>query len=335
MDYMSYQSNAAEVPVMRKWLLRMFVISLLLHLALIAFFRTKKLDRFHPLTERLVPRAFSVQRLDVDPKLLESDEAEPPKQLPQKMPDVKPVDLPDEKPSVEKLDDNTRVTPVAPELTKPIAMDKPRVEAANLQALANSQNSAAKEMDNDLKALTKNLIQDKPKASSLLKYNADSTITSGNADAAGMAAASGRLDELLGRGLQKGDAPVSLPGGALFEFGSADLRQEAKIALGKLGQLIKKSPRVIFRIEGYADSFGSTAFNEQLSQQRADAVKRWLVENMEVDPSRIETIGYGSTGFKVAPQQYAPKHQASIDAEIARQQPNRRVEIVFRFPQGG
>ena len=76
MDYMSYQSNAAEVPVMRKWIVRMFFLSLLLHLGLLGFFRVKKLQHFTPMSERLVPRAFSVQRLDVDPKLLRDDDTE-------------------------------------------------------------------------------------------------------------------------------------------------------------------------------------------------------------------------------------------------------------------
>src|SRR5438067_6042003 len=200
MDYMSYQSNAAETPVMRKWLVRMFFVSLCLHLALIGFFRLKKLDHFTEMTERLVPRAFSVQRLDVDPKLLENEESEPPKPAAQRTPDVKPIDLPDEKPSVDKIADNTRVTPLAPELTKPIAMEKPRVEGANLQAMAAVQQNTAREMENDLKTATKNLLQDKPKtaSTSLLKYSSSAAGTAGNNDSAGMAAASQRLDALLG-----------------------------------------------------------------------------------------------------------------------------------------
>ena len=326
----TYQSNAAETPLMRKWLLRAFAASLLLHLALIGFFRIKKLDHFSEATERLVPRAFSVQRLDVDPKLLEKEAPEPKPAA--KAAEMKPIDLPDEKP-MDQLADNTRVTPVAPELTKPIATEKPRVEGANLQALASAQQSATREMENDLKSFSKNLIQDKPKAaaSSLLKYYTNPSTSAGSSDAAGMAAAAGRLDQLLGRGLQRGDAPLSLPGGALFEFGSAELKPASLAALDKLGQLIKKSANVVFSIEGHSDSFGDDETNNALSLQRAEAVRQWLVQNMEVDPSRIQTRGFGKTRMVVPPAVYDPHSQSSIDAEKARQAKNRRVEIVFRF----
>lgn len=330
----TYQSNAAEVPVMRKWLVRMFVVSLLLHGALIGFFRVKTLDRFSPMTERLVPRAFSVQRLDVDPKLLEN-ESEAPQPATAKTPEVKPIDLPEEKPNVDKIADHTRVTPVAPELARPVAMEKPHVEQANLQALSNLQQSAAREMESDLKSISKNLIQDKPKSanSSLLKYSSTAETGAGNSDSAGMATASGRLDEMLGRGLQKGDAPLSLPGGALFEFGSAELKSEAIQQLDKLGRLIKKSPGVIFSIEGHSDSFGDEQTNYALSLQRAESVRQWLVQNMDVDPARIQVRGFGKSRLAVAPRPYDEHAQASIELEKARQARNRRVEIVFTFPR--
>src|SRR5687767_3915910 len=43
-QYETYQSNAAELPLMRKWLLRALVISLLLHAGLVAFFHVKELE---------------------------------------------------------------------------------------------------------------------------------------------------------------------------------------------------------------------------------------------------------------------------------------------------
>lgn len=331
---LTYQSNAGEVPVMRKWLVRAFFLSLALHLALYVFFRTKKLEHFSTTTERLVPRAFSVQRLDVDSKLLQNqeDEAAPP--AAKKPTDFKPIELPDEKPSVDQLSTDARITPVAPELTKPIAMEKPRVEAADLTALSQAQKDSAKDMENDLHSLTKTLLRDSPKvaAQSLLKYTENTGASGGSSDSAAMTSAAGRLNELLGRGLKKGDAPLSLPGGALFEFNSVDLKPEAIDQLRKLGQLIKKSPQVIFSIEGHSDSFGDDETNHALSLQRAESVRAWLVQNMEADPAHIQTKGYGKTRLVVPPAPYDAHTQASIDAEVARQAKNRRVEIVFRFP---
>ena len=52
----------------------------------------------------------------------------------------------------------------------------------------------------------------------------------------------------------------------------------------------------------------------------------------QADAARIQTRGFGSSHFVVKPEIPSGSDQAAIDAEIARQQPNRRVEIVFRMP---
>ena len=83
----------------------------------------------------------------------------------------------------------------------------------------------------------------------------------------------------------------------MFEFASAELRPEAIEQLRKLGKLIEKSPNVTFSIEGYTDSFGDAAYNRQLSQQRADAVRTWLIQNMDVNPAHIQATGYGADEF--------------------------------------
>ncbi|MEA3186400.1 MAG: hypothetical protein QOD99_230 [Chthoniobacter sp.] len=340
----TYQSNAAETPIMRKWLIRMFVVSVCLHLSLIAFFRATTLDRFNPTPDHVVRRVFSVERLDVDPKLLENEQSEPPKPPAEKTPSLKPIDVPDEKPDLDKIIENTRITPIAPELTKAIAMDKPRIEGTNLQALA-MQQSAAREMENDLKSLNRNLLQDRPKAqsTSLLKYSATAEAGAGNSDAAGMAAAGHQLDSLLQNGIGGGEKPLSMPGGALFGFGKAELNLAVIDQLRKLGQLIRKSPRVVFVIEGHTDSFGDDMSNDRLSADRAEAVRTWLVQNMDIDPARIQTHGFGRRKLVVPPSPefnpadphfIASPTQAQIDAEIARQSKNRRVEIVFTFPKG-
>ena len=44
--YETYRSTAAELPVMRKWVIRAFILSLLLHVGLYAFLQFKKLDNF-------------------------------------------------------------------------------------------------------------------------------------------------------------------------------------------------------------------------------------------------------------------------------------------------
>ena len=324
---------------MRKWFFRAFILSLMIHGALFLWFKMTTLEHFTATTERLVPRAFNVARLDIDPKLLESEEKEPDKPIKKETPLVPDINLPDEKPSLETMMNEVRATPAAPELAKPIVNEKPRVEATSIKALTKLQENTSSALEKDLASVRDQLIKDKPQPSkALISMNekaANRMPPGSSIDSAAMASASGRLDALLGQagGLKKGDQPLTLPGGALFEFNKAELQVPSMEQLRKLGQLIKKNPNVTFSIEGYTDSFGDEETNRRLSQARADAVRNWLIQNMDIIPSRIEAHGFGKINLLVPPQPYDSKVQTSIDAEIARQQPNRRVEIVFHFPK--
>jgi outer membrane protein OmpA-like peptidoglycan-associated protein len=53
---------------------------------------------------------------------------------------------------------------------------------------------------------------------------------------------------------------------------------------------------------------------------------------MDVDPSHVTATGYGATNYIVAPKPVDMHSQISIDQEELFEQPNRRVEIKFKFP---
>jgi outer membrane protein OmpA-like peptidoglycan-associated protein len=72
-------------------------------------------------------------------------------------------------------------------------------------------------------------------------------------------------------------------------------------------------------VEGYTDSFGTFEYNLDLSQRRADSVKRYLVQAMGINPAQVQTRGYGATKFR-----------ASANGSIEEQSANRRVEVVVR-----
>jgi outer membrane protein OmpA-like peptidoglycan-associated protein len=247
--------------------------------------------------------------------------------------------VPDDKPVADvsegKLSPVAPVAPATTDMVKPVANEKMASDPNNVLAIARAQESAAKVMEQDLDSLKDSLLKDQPVGGShpLIHLPDTQAGGAGRTDAEGMAAASGRLDKLLGNGLHPGDAPVTLPGGALFEFASSDLRPAAIEQLRKLGLLIKKSPNVTFSIEGYTDSFGDAAYNEQLSQARADSVRTWLVQNMDVDPAHIQATGYGATNFLVTPKPVDMHSQSSIEQEKLWEQSNRRVEIRFKFPK--
>jgi len=69
------------------------------------------------------------------------------------------------------------------------------------------------------------------------------------------------------------------------------------------------------RIEGNTDTKGSATLNKSLSQKRADAVKKYLIQHFSIPDTRFQTIGQG-----------AANPVASNDTEAGRQQ-NRRTDI--------
>ena len=105
-------------------------------------------------------------------------------------------------------------------------------------------------------------------------------------------------------------------GDVLFETGRADLRPGALRNLYPLVTFLQKYPERRVLIEGHTDNVGSEAYNLDLSQRRADAVRDFLSQN-GVNTAQIATRGYG----KASPV-------ASNDTAAGRQQ-NRRVELII------
>jgi outer membrane protein OmpA-like peptidoglycan-associated protein len=102
----------------------------------------------------------------------------------------------------------------------------------------------------------------------------------------------------------------------LFESGVSALRPQAQEGLQQIAASISKRSQGKIRIYGYTDSKESSATNQELSKQRAEAVKQWLVQEGKIDASRISIHPMGES-----------KPEASNKTEAGRQQ-NRRVEIV-------
>jgi outer membrane protein OmpA-like peptidoglycan-associated protein len=101
----------------------------------------------------------------------------------------------------------------------------------------------------------------------------------------------------------------------LFDFGKYTLRQGAREKLAKVAGIVLTHPGLKLEMDGYTDSIGGDAFNLKLSEQRADSVKAYLIEQ-GIDPGYVTAKGFG----KANPV-------ASNDTDAGRQQ-NRRVEMV-------
>ena len=116
---------------------------------------------------------------------------------------------------------------------------------------------------------------------------------------------------------------IDLDADVLFDFDKYTLRTAANDTLLKLGQVAASYPKSPLLIEGYTDSKGDHAYNMKLSDNRAGAVKQWLIQNASVAGNRITTRGWGETK-PVAPN----KNPDGSDNPQGRQK-NRRVEIVL------
>ena len=100
----------------------------------------------------------------------------------------------------------------------------------------------------------------------------------------------------------------------LFDTGKATIKFQSAEVLNQIINVLKKFPKSRFRIEGYTDSTGKKQKNIELSQNRADAVKIYLIQG-GIDQSRLESIGYG-------PEKPIASNKTRKGREL-----NRRVEI--------
>lgn len=80
-----------------------------------------------------------------------------------------------------------------------------------------------------------------------------------------------------------------------FEFNSARLDEQARIALRKQADWIRQYPEVRFRVYGHTDAVGSQAFNKRLGLRRAQAVVGYLA-SQGISRSRLEAVvSFGET----------------------------------------
>lgn len=110
-------------------------------------------------------------------------------------------------------------------------------------------------------------------------------------------------------------------GDVLFDTAQATLKPGAESVLTRVASFMEKNENTKVIIEGHTDSRGSDAYNEALSQRRAQAVSAALAAH-GIDRGRVEAVGRGKT-----------LPVASNDTPEGRQQ-NRRVEIVFSDQEG-
>ncbi len=330
----------------RSWLWFGLTVSLCLHLALCTYFyRTRFQSMDAVVTEGPPTLTFKVKNVDLAQlEKMSADQANP---ASKPEPDKTDVQQPDEKKSFETenllkeiastaVPEDIDVLPEKPKVDQvDVASLMSQIEPNTAQNLSNSPNATREQS-----ALNQSSVSGRPQpalsgtelATSTIIKRPNSFTSKVPGDSAGPSkkGTSGfaDLDQLLSqKGPLGSGTKIPMPDDQLFGFDSAELQPSS--ILQKLVTLLKRNPKATFTIEGYTDSIGTPEYNLDLSQRRADSVKQYLVGVLGMNPAQIETRGYGQTKFIVQPRPVAPNaSQAEFDAEIAREQPNRRVVIV-------
>lgn len=125
-------------------------------------------------------------------------------------------------------------------------------------------------------------------------------------------------EQLEGTGVsvtRSGDSIIlNMPGDITFALGSADVNSGFYPVLTDVAVVLKKYEKTIVNVDGHTDTSGTAEFNATLSQNRANNVARYIIEQ-GIMPERFIVTGYGESRPKI------PTGDGVKEAQ------NRRVEI--------
>jgi outer membrane protein OmpA-like peptidoglycan-associated protein len=101
-----------------------------------------------------------------------------------------------------------------------------------------------------------------------------------------------------------------------FDYNSADISKKSMPSVQALGKALTNPDLKgsTFVVAGHTDATGSDAYNQDLSERRADSIKRYLVDKYSIPGADLVTVGYGETKLK--------------DPNNPTSEVNRRVQVV-------
>ena len=106
-----------------------------------------------------------------------------------------------------------------------------------------------------------------------------------------------------------------------FDYNSADISSKSISAVQALGRALSNAELKgsTFVVAGHTDAAGGEEYNQNLSERRADAIKKYLIDKYGINGSDLVTVGYGKSKLKDPSQPLA---------EV-----NRRVQVVNMEPK--
>lgn len=100
-----------------------------------------------------------------------------------------------------------------------------------------------------------------------------------------------------------------------FELNKDKIQETFTDEIRSLGLALQKNKDIKIEVQGHTDTTGALSFNRDLSEKRAAAVKRYLMENFNIDKERLLSKGYG------------PKQPVASNETRDGRKKNRRVDI--------
>ena len=109
-------------------------------------------------------------------------------------------------------------------------------------------------------------------------------------------------------------APVLIEN-IFYDFDKATLRPESTEALDKLVELLNENPNVTIELSAHTDYRGSEAYNERLSQRRAESVVNYLIEH-GIAQDRLSPVGYGKMKPKTIKRKLTEKYPWMKEGDV-------------------
>ncbi|WP_424485517.1 OmpA family protein [Pseudomonas sp.] len=80
-----------------------------------------------------------------------------------------------------------------------------------------------------------------------------------------------------------------------FDFNKSDVKEGSQADIKSLADFMKQYPQTTTTVEGHTDAVGSDAYNQGLSERRANAVRDVLVNQHGIDSGRVSSVGHGES----------------------------------------
>ena len=105
-----------------------------------------------------------------------------------------------------------------------------------------------------------------------------------------------------------------------YDYNKANIRTDAAEELDHIATILRDNPNLTVELGSHTDSRGQDAYNQELSQRRAQSAVDYIIENGNVNPARITARGYGESDL-------VNKCANGVTCSEAQHQKNRRTEL--------